>query len=523
MGFLSTHRLLQLMMVTGLTSTTCAVSAQLWMTGKQRETARMSRDLDYRASSLEREIRYRVDALQSVVTSLRTEGAPDLQRFNAETLHFFGRHPSTRAVRFAPRVTSAEREAFNAYGRGQSPPFVLSEYTETGVVEAKPRASYYPIIAGHPRTIVAGQPRAGGSGGLGLDVAASNETAQAVQLAVESGVPQLTNAAPLGYEPTVVLAILPVTSLVSASAEPLGIVLGLFSLKDAFEAAELTNDPGMSYTLTDKTTGTHLYGEPDEVASGSTTLINVSGSTWELRGTPSALQPRSQLQTMALLVLLGGFFLAALTFRYLLTLQARETSIRDEVERKTAQLSVLNNELNALSRTDSLTGIANRRHFDEVLTSEWQRCARMRKSLALVLLDIDFFKNFNDHYGHTRGDEVLTATASALRSSVRRSGDFLARYGGEEFAIVLSDTTDPAQVARQCIQAVQRLQIPHAWSEISDTVTISAGVAVMSPHGDDPIELIERADAALYRAKEAGRNMLVLHAPAEPQRQLEQQ
>lgn len=179
-------------------------------------------------------------------------------------------------------------------------------------------------------------------------------------------------------------------------------------------------------------------------------------------------------------------------------------------------------ELRSNASTDALTGIANRRRFDETLEREWLRARRARDPLALVLVDIDFFKLYNDHYGHPAGDDCLRRVARALSAGCMRPADTVARYGGEEFALVLphTPTLGAEHVARRLLDAVEGLSIPHAGSTVAEVVTISAGIACYAEESgtfpeagaDTPgaaegaiRALIDAADAGLYAAKRAGR------------------
>lgn len=189
---------------------------------------------------------------------------------------------------------------------------------------------------------------------------------------------------------------------------------------------------------------------------------------------------------------------------------------RDEAYRVLRDLQIelekKNKELQRLSSLDGLTGIANRRRFDEYLEQEWLRAARGNKTLSLILTDIDHFKTYNDNYGHQGGDEVLRRVAQAIEGGAHRPGDLVARYGGEEFAIILPDTepAGAASVAEAIRQSVERLNIPHGFSTAADHVTISMGVASIIPReGGLPSTLIEAADEALYEAKHSGRNRYV--------------
>lgn len=173
------------------------------------------------------------------------------------------------------------------------------------------------------------------------------------------------------------------------------------------------------------------------------------------------------------------------------------------------QLIDMKQKLEELSFKDSLTGIANRRMFDTILDIEWTHAKRNRQPLSLIVLDIDYFKQYNDHYGHIKGDECLKQVAAILSEAATRFKDFFARYGGEEFVFILPETDDKSarRVAERCLQLIVDAQISHEYSAVSSFLTISMGVATVIPDRDiEPIEFIERADRLLYKAKEAGRN-----------------
>ncbi|MDD5223220.1 MAG: diguanylate cyclase [bacterium] len=165
--------------------------------------------------------------------------------------------------------------------------------------------------------------------------------------------------------------------------------------------------------------------------------------------------------------------------------------------------------LEQLSHVDALTQIANRRCFDKMFEQEWRRETRDRKSLSVLLIDIDHFKEYNDHYGHGAGDECLCRVASCLARSVARSGDLVARYGGEEFVVLLPDTDAKAAmgIAERMCSGIRALNIPHAYSSAAPCLTVSIGCATTDPAGaDSPQRLTETADRMLYRSKAAGRN-----------------
>ena len=179
-----------------------------------------------------------------------------------------------------------------------------------------------------------------------------------------------------------------------------------------------------------------------------------------------------------------------------------------ELVRKGKMLEASNQRLAQQSSMDELTGLANRRRFDEALTTEWQRAARSGTPLSLLMVDIDHFKQYNDNYGHVAGDECLRRVAKVLDHCVRRAGEMAARYGGEEFVLLLpgADMAHACETAQKCLDLMEKEAVPHATSSTCSHVTFSIGVACLLPDAMlDPATMINAADTAMYRAKSAGR------------------
>ncbi len=188
---------------------------------------------------------------------------------------------------------------------------------------------------------------------------------------------------------------------------------------------------------------------------------------------------------------------------------SRLEAMRRKAQELSMQLAKANSELEKLSRQDGLTGIDNRRSFDTRLQTELQRAIRTGTPLSLILADVDYFKLFNDNYGHQAGDDCLRRVAQALRSAAQRPGDLVARYGGEEFVLVLPETPPEGAVvvANSIMEHVQQLAIPHGRSGVSSKVTLSLGLVTQIPVQTTTAEfMIGRADHALYEAKHMGRN-----------------
>jgi diguanylate cyclase (GGDEF)-like protein len=185
---------------------------------------------------------------------------------------------------------------------------------------------------------------------------------------------------------------------------------------------------------------------------------------------------------------------------------------RDTLERLSLELEIKNQELSLLARGDALTGLANRRHFNECLDVEIKRAIRSGQTLSLILCDVDFFKNYNDNYGHVAGDKCLQTVGQILRDNFKRINDLSARYGGEEFAVIFPDTSTgkAGMLAEKIRQEMINQAIHHDFSEAGDVVSLSFGVVEAKPTVERTAEwFINEADKALYQAKATGRNRVV--------------
>ncbi|RDS81050.1 GGDEF domain-containing protein [Dyella psychrodurans] len=183
-----------------------------------------------------------------------------------------------------------------------------------------------------------------------------------------------------------------------------------------------------------------------------------------------------------------------------------------ERKRTEEQLAALRRELEELSFKDGLTGVANRRRFDVVMETEWNNACRNKQPVSVLMLDIDCFKQYNDHYGHLEGDQCLKRVAKLLTLAASRPRDFVARFGGEEFIVVMPDTneTEAYKIASRCRELIANEHIPHTGSDVSKYLTASIGLSTAMPDcGDEALPFIEQTDRRMYQAKQRGRNTVV--------------
>lgn len=233
---------------------------------------------------------------------------------------------------------------------------------------------------------------------------------------------------------------------------------------------------------------------------------NETGAKIEIESLPFIYQTK----LFYLLCVLVFILIALSIWRYsVYNFKRREIKLTRLVAERTAELNAANEELQLLADFDVLTKISNRRVFEKFLKDEWNRAVRAKGKISLILLDVDFFKLYNDTYGHQAGDDCLQKIAQTISETVKRPGDLAARFGGEEFIVGLGGTDEEGsiEIAKQLLENINNLQILHEASEVKNTITISIGIATLSPkEGNGEADLIKKADEALYKAKNNGRN-----------------
>jgi len=241
-----------------------------------------------------------------------------------------------------------------------------------------------------------------------------------------------------------------------------------------------------------------------------TEILRLKGDTPIVAAASRSLQRSPEMLYEPIVVELAAGVYRLLDVHQLLVAQSKIHELTTQL------LQQANHQLERLAASDGLTGLANRHRFDEYLKNCWQQHCGGNSLLSLIMADVDFFKYYNDSYGHQAGDKCLQQVAGAMRCVVKRPNDLVARYGGEEFVVVLPYTpiTGAVHLAEAILKAVRSLEIPHNKSAVSWCVTISLGVAGILPTPEVlPSTLIEAADAALYQAKFLGRDRVILHPP----------
>jgi diguanylate cyclase (GGDEF)-like protein len=470
--------------------------------------ARFKKVIDEDAFLVEQQIKLNFEALYILGTLFDSSQEVTADEFHRAARSVTARHDKILALAWAEKVPAERREAYENGKRSEMPGFQIRQFDESALRPVAARKVYFPISYL--------EPMAGNETAFGFDVASEAARLEALLSAIESGEMRVTRGITLAREPFVnhgFLAVLPIFKGNPQSTEERreavsGFVIGAFlyaTMLDSF----INKTAAADIEIKVLSHGTALYASNESRADyeHQKILTDIGGKTWNLLASPTD-EYFSKRRTMVpyLVFTFGSLFVLAVAAYTLLVL--RHSGIVEHlVQERTNELRAAKQELEMLIKIDSLTGLYNRRYFDEYLWQEWKRAQRDRTPLSIMMVDIDHFKYFNDHYGHLIGDDCLKTIAQALLKSVQRSTDIVARYGGEEFIMILPNTADPLPIAEKCRLAVVQLAIPHRHSPPPQFVTVSIGVSSMIPEqGVDPTELIHRADMALYKAKQLGRN-----------------
>jgi len=499
-------------------------------------------DIDKRAELIYQELLLNFEALQSLTMLFNHENVTDDKRFQSESKKVIDRYQELIVIEWVPKTQLLQTFPQSLNNLTFTPLERVSNNTVEGVAEhvitsylssshaddvGKDHSHYFPYnfksrfsrstSISSKSKYVAPQPHI-------------NTLIQSIKIAT----PRLTTLIPMAgltESQNIILAFLPVYSEIEKNArgskvkDPyfLGVIVGIYEI-NAVVKNVVSRDQQQNITMqlldisNNSFTARPLYSDlPDNGFSASYSnnggfiynkvLPPLWGKTWMIKSVPSKLYLQERRGYGPYIMLFIGALFISFFVCYLIMTARRTEEITRVVEAKTRALSDANIRLQQLSRSDGLTKLANRRTMDEVLNKEWMRAMRSRSKLSFILIDIDYFKQYNDNYGHVMGDECLQQVASALQKIPKRAGDLIARYGGEEFAIILADADNALAIAERCRRKVESLAISHAHSDVKSVITISIGVCVEVPErGASPCAFIEKADQALYKAKGNGRN-----------------
>lgn len=485
-----------------------ALSRSFYVQETQAIANEFEGDIRQAAAILEREVRLNLEVLFALKAAIEAvPGEMNAERFKSITDGILERSPTIMAFAWARAVKHSQLAEFELEQRQIFPDWRITERDlDNKSMPVGERSWYIPVqfIAPLEKNRAA----------LGFDLGSESKRRSAIEISRDTGKMVATAGIKLVQEPDNQQGFLVFAPLYEGRPTNreqrrdlhYGYINGVFRVGELTNhAIGLENNASMLFRVVDVTDAqpNELYSNADATAPRwvselgyATVLTDVAGRNWQIHAVPSQNYIDRRRSHLPALIMVSGVLFISLLVSYALFNVNRNRALVASKER-----------LEQMSLTDGLTQLANRRHFDQFLEQEWGRAMRQKSPLSLVMLDIDNFKSYNDHYGHPAGDECLRQVAHILQGVVRRPTDMLARYGGEEFAVVLPDTASCEVIAEACRAAIENAAIPHQASDVSDRVTISAGACSMVPGETNSLEdLKQEADAALYRAKHAGRN-----------------
>jgi len=483
-------------------------------------TREFHKEIDEHAASLHREIIVNFEALRSLAILFSNSKAPDWSHFSLEAKGILSRHDGIQALEWVPFITHKQRSIFESKPLLNLPNFEIIERIKQGDMSRSPKKEeYYPVYFLEPYI--------GNELAYGFDLSSNRTRYEAIISARNSGLPIATGSITLVQESgdqKGFLAFIPIyktrslATLEKRKDNLLGLVLGVFRIGDIFNnSIKHKKVKNIQITLLDETTTSvsgsvlhktqHIGSELNIDLTYKKKLPILWARQWSIVAYPSHEYFSSRRNVLPLAVFISFLVFSTYIAFYINYISRRTADIQKIVSEQNYEISAANKKLELLSRTDGLTGIANRRCMDDFLEQEWRLAIRNKTTLSFIIIDIDFFKLYNDNYGHPQGDDCLKKVANHLKSLLHRPSDIIARYGGEEFSLILPQTTSAFDVAETCRTSVENLKIPHEYSKNSQVITISIGVCTVQPKINMSSRiLMETADKALYIAKNKGRN-----------------
>ena len=466
------------------------------------------------------ELQLKLEALRGVQSVFNGSERVLEPEFNRVAEPLFSRHQSLLLLQWAPEVDAAERAGFELRQQQQRSRYqIVQRSAEGGWQAAAERPRYFPVL--YQIAATASVPREG------QDLLSDPVLQQALpalrQQQTERSGQSLAVAVPARADDAL-KALVVLLDTASSGGNREGLLVAHLSLERVMQRAMSgLQAAGLHIALLDLTLvqqgadSAVLYARqpvtpPVLDLQQRYQIPDIGQRNWQLVVAPSEGYMAERKSELAYIVMLAGLLISGLLAAYVRMKSRRQFEIETVSAERQNALQEANKQLAHLSQTDGLTQIANRRFFDEMLTEEWSRTRREQQPISLVLFDLDFFKQYNDQYGHLQGDECLRSISEVIGSVINRPGDLFARFGGEEFVLLLPNTPQEGamQLANQCRELVESLAISHHKSSVADVVTVSAGVCTLIPDSTSrERDLLDLTDQALYCAKDRGRNRVV--------------
>ncbi|MCG7497019.1 diguanylate cyclase [Vibrio sp. Of7-15] len=477
-----------------------------------------------KAVALERELMVNVEVLYAIKGLYNSSEEVTYSEYSRFAQSLLERHNDIQALEWVPKVSILQRDDMERIHQQFFQDFEFKEKNEQGqLITAKRRTVYFPVHYVEPYI--------GNEKVLGYDLGSEQVRLSTLIESRDFGVMLASERVTLvqdNQEQNGFLLFLPVydgvsSTLTSRRKNLLGFVVGVFRIADIFSIALTGSDSSQMYLrLLDDNAPENkklLYNN-SELLAGEMALTqhaytkrigNIGGRIWSLTAMPTQNYMSSRRTAAPWLAFVFSLTLFGAIVSILYMVIKRSQIILDKLRSQSMALKEAKEKLELASRTDSLTGVANRKYFEQYLKNEWERACTNKQSITVVLVDVDHFKAYNDRYGHVMGDSCLKFISSALKRTLRRPADVIARYSGEEFALVFPETDNASLLGERCRQAVDLQDFPHASSLVKNNITVSVGViSVQAKESIKVNDVIKLADKALFKAKALGRNRVVV-------------
>lgn len=506
-----------------------ALSALLAVKFHHLETQAIQKDFQQEINEQMHRLDATIEAKLEVVNSLKllfdSSDQVNAQEFRQFSQNILARHKDIQALEWVPKIKASERDLFVQERQKDFPAFDITQQVSQGqMIRAEKRPEYFPVSYL--------EPFAGNELALGFDLASDPERKQTIHLARDTGILQSTTNLTLIQESEQQKGFIifsPVyqdqpNTLTSRRQRLQGFVLGVFRISDLINTAiQPSSVDAINLQLINTSNQTDIpyerHSQIGESLSQQTyrrDLQPIAGQQWTMVATPSTVYFAQKRSGMPVAVFWVGVLFVGLAEAYVIFILRQSQLVETVVRDRTQELEEANKKLSLISTTDELTHIANRRHFDTCLDKEWKRAIREQTPMTLFLINLDFFRQFNEGYGFVAGDDCLKKIAAQLETLLKRPADLVARFEGETFALLLPNTSNAEPLAQRCIDSIEALKIKHIYSPISEYVTVSVGVGFVRPAHDIPMtKLVDKTSKALVQAKDAGRKQAsFIHIPS---------
>ena len=481
-----------------------------------------------------------MDAKMAVVNSLKLlfENSDEVsaQEFQQFSQSLLATNNDIQALEWVPKVKQTERESFVKRRQKDFPAYNFTQKNQQGMlVQAQQRSEYFPVYFV--------EPLAGNELALGYDLISSPQRKKVMELARDTGTIQALPNVTLVQDTQTqkgFITFIPLyqdfpNTLTKRRQRLRGFILGVYRVGDLLRKAI---QPGSVDTINLQLIDTHNSGQETLLYKRSSQLYDplpeytyrkalkpIAGRQWTLVATPSRFFFKANRTGTPFLVFGVGIAFIVLGEAYIIFVLRQSEVIETVVQSRTLELEEVTKELELLSTTDELTLVSNRRYFNIYLEREWKRAIREETPMTLFLINIDFFRQFNEGYGFAQGDECLKSLAKQLQLMMKRPADLVARYEGETFALILPNTANALPLAQRCREEIEALNIKHSYSPISSYITVSIGMGFVRPTNDIPMhKFVDLTAQALVQAKDAGRNQVAfnhIHSDLDAQHELE--